>query len=444
MKIPSEFEHLSKRELVRLVLIEREEFRKEFEEQGKKIDELERRLLAYENAHTPPSKSDKRKYPKREKSGKGVGAPKGHLGKTRKTPEPTETKTLSLQVCPDCREQLGEPKKVSRRVIEELPDPQPLRIIEFFIPHYQCKHCEKNVIPTHSNLPENGKFGVNLQAEVSLMRYEDRLPLRKICNVLNRKYNFTMVPATILDITRRVADKLEPVYEDIKKDVKNSNIANADETTIKVKGKKWWVWVFVTMTSALFLIRKSRGQEPIKEALGENYQGILGCDGWTSYPICVEKIQRCWAHLLREAKWHAEKYEEQARLLYKGLCKIFKRIQKITTKTSKARKTRTYNWCIKELKIWIKTCKAHKELKKFANKIENGLTHWLTRIQNPEIEPTNNKAERALREIVIQRKISSLWNQKGAMIKETIMSVLTTWQLRNLNTFSMLRKTLSS
>jgi len=437
MKIPLEFERLSKRDLIRLILVEREAF-------DKRIDELERRLLAYENAHTPSSKQDKRKYPKREKTGNWVGRPKGYKGSTREVPEPTESKTLSLEVCPDCQISLGKPERIQRKVIEEIPEPQPLRVIEFFIPHYHCKNCDKEVVPSHPELPSEGRLGNNLQAQISLMKYEDRLPYRKIVQTLNRQHCLSLTPATVLDITRRVADKLRSVYEEIKEEVKNSSATNADETGIKVRGEKWWAWIFVTTASVLFLIRKSRGQKPIEEALGENYQGILGCDGWASYPKCVEKIQRCWAHLLREAKWYAEKYEGQARLLYKGLCKIFKRIQKITTETCKAWKTRTHNWCKKEIQSWINASKAHKELKKFITKIENGSEHWLTRIQHPEIEPTNNKAERALRELVVQRKISSLWNQKGITIKETIMSVLATWQLKGLNTFSMLRQTLSS
>ena len=96
------------------------------------------------------------------------------------------------------------------------------------------------------------------------------------------------------------------------------------------------------------------------------------------------------------------------------------------------------------MNAWIKTCSAYTELRTFTAKIGNGLEHWFTCILHPEIEPTNNKAERALRELVIQRKISSLWNEKGIRIKETIMSVLATWRLQGLNTFSMLRQTLSS
>ena len=420
-----------------------EKLLKRIELQDKRILELEKRLAFYENPHTPPSQRRGR-YPKPKRTGGKIGAPLGHIGTTRPTPKPNRFKKLALKRCPDCDKHLGRPRIVRKQIIEDIPDPQPLKITQFTIPYYFCNHCQQDITPTDPELPFEGRFGPNLQAEVALMRFEDRLPDRKITDTLNRRYGLMLTPATVLDITRRVADQIEPVYEKIKQEVRDAAVVNADETGHKIKGVKHWVWTFVATVAILFMIRPSRGQGPIKEALGEKFMGLLGCDGWTSYPKCVERIQRCWAHLLREAKVLAEKGKEQAKLLYGGLNKIFKRIKKITTKTIQTVRTRTYNWCLKELDLWIKTCKHHTELKKFANKIENGKEHWLTCVLHPEIEPTNNKAERALREIVVQRKISSLWNKKGARIKEITMSVLATWRLRGLNTFSMVRVNLSS
>ena len=438
MKIPPELEGLSKREIIRRYLI----LEQRVNIQQSEIEELKRRLLAYENAHTPPSQ--KRRYPKREKSNNKASAPKGHPGKTRKTPEPNRFKELSLDRCPHYQNLLGNPVKTQKKIIEDIPEPQPLIVTQFTILHYFCNHCNKEVIPTDPELPEEGRFGPNLQAEIALMKYEDRLPYEKITNNLNRKYNLNLVAATALDIVRRVADKLQAEYEAIKQEVKNSKQANADETGIKIKGVKHWAWTFITLVSVLFMIRPKRDQEVVKEALGRDYQGILTCDGFKSYPSCVKKIQRCWAHLLREAKWLAENYKGHAVIMYNWLCELFKKIKKVTVETLRRVREKLYDMYIREMKSWIGTAKFHKETKSFATTLENGLEDWFTCVLYPWIEPTNNKAERALREIVVQRKISSLWNQKGARMKEVIISILATWDLRGLNTFSMLRKTLSS
>jgi transposase/uncharacterized coiled-coil protein SlyX len=445
MKIPQEYEGLSKRDLIRelislnSMILNQQEL---IDKQQMEIEELKRRLLAYENAHTPPSQQ--RKYPKREKSNNKVGAPKNHKGVTRPKAKPNKFEVLQLCTCPGCNKKLGEPISTEKKIIEDIPEPQPLIITEFTIPHYFCNNCDEEVIPTHPDLPDNGVFGPNVQSYITSLRYENRLPPRKISELLENQYGIYISHSTILDILKRVSDKLQPEYDKIKEEVRNSKQANADETGKKVNGEKFWNWAFITLSSVLFLIRKSRGQKPIKEALGEKYEGFLGCDGWEPYAKIAKFIQRCWAHLLREAKWYAQKYEGQSRLLYNALCRIYGRIIRITVETVKGVRTRTYNWCMKEMKAWIKTCKAYTELRKFAEKIENGLDYWFTCVLHPEIEPTNNKAERALREIVIQEKISKLRTEKGARIMEIIMSVLATWELRGLNTFTMLRRTLSS
>ena len=84
------------------------------------------------------------------------------------------------------------------------------------------------------------------------------------------------------------------------------------------------------------------------------------------------------------------------------------------------------------------------EVSRFAVKIRNGVDHWFTFLTTPDVEPTNNRAERVLREHVLQRKImETLRNKKGTFIHETIMTLLATWKQRRLNPSETLAATLS-
>jgi len=61
------------------------------------------------------------------------------------------------------------------------------------------------------------------------------------------------------------------------------------------------------------------------------------------------------------------------------------------------------------------------------------------------VEPTNNRAERAIREHVIQRKIiGTLRNCKGTAIHERLMSVMATWSQQGIDSLKMLRIKLGS
>ena len=77
-------------------------------------------------------------------------------------------------------------------------------------------------------------------------------------------------------------------------------------------------------------------------------------------------------------------------------------------------------------------------------KIRNGINHWFTFVTTPSVEPTNNRAERALREHVVQRKIIGTFrNEKGTRIYETIMTMLATWKQRGLDPSQTLTESLS-
>ena len=74
-------------------------------------------------------------------------------------------------------------------------------------------------------------------------------------------------------------------------------------------------------------IRKSRGTNVLIEVLTRRFKGIIVCDGWKPYARFTKKLQRCWAHLLRESKDLSEKFDEAVPLhgalkeLYKSLTK---------------------------------------------------------------------------------------------------------------------------
>ncbi len=82
----------------------------------------------------------------------------------------------------------------------------------------------------------------------------------------------------------------------------------------------------------------------------------------------------------------------------------------------------------------------YKEFMDFAGKIKNGLGHWFTCLIHLFVEPTNNNAERALRELIVQRKISGgLRREKGARITEVITSVIATAKKREMSLFSTIK-----
>ena len=86
-----------------------------------------------------------------------------------------------------------------------------------------------------------------------------------------------------------------------------------------------------------------------------------------------------------------------------------------------------------------------KEAKRFIDKVRNGFDHWFTFVLVPGLESTNNRAERALKEPVVQRKIIGTFrNGKGTRIYETMMTLRATWKQRGLNPYEAMAESLTA
>jgi len=309
------------------------------------------------------------------------------------------------ETCECCEAPLGEPTSVTHRIIEEIGNPSPRQVIDFLEYRWECTECDASTSARHPDCPPEGRFGRNVLIQATLMKYEERLPHRKVCETLDRTYGLAITPATSLDITRRVAGWLGPEYTRIQERIRSAPVVYVDETGAKVDGVLYWMWVFTTGYDTLMVVRKSRGKKVLMEVLGEAFDGVIVCDGWRAYPSYTGRIQRCWAHLLREARYLAERNDE-AVSLSEELHMLYRRF-------NVAPLDRPPPWEAERL-----ACEARAsmerlagrpyesvEVRRFAAKIRNGMGHWFTFLVVPGVEATNNRAERALREFVVQRKI---------------------------------------
>jgi len=438
---------MDKEEINRQLQEENAQLKHKIEELLEYIKDLEARLAKYENAHTPPSLkggSNRKKEQNKGDNGK-PGQKVGHKGITRPQAKPDKQVDVTADRCPDCGTKLGDPFRTESKIIEEIPEPQPIIVTEYKIAHYRCPCCYREVVGNNAGCPNEGIFGNNTIAQTTLLKYEDRLPHRKIQDALRRLHGLNISPATILDLTRRAADAVQSQYEAILDRIRGAQILYVDETSIDVQGKKHWIWAFTTPSETFIVIRQSRGMKVLMEVLTRKFKGIIVCDGWKPYAKFTKRLQRCWAHLLRESKDLAEKIEE-AVPLHNALKKLYEELNS-ALENDPPPDVRIELWQAARatLQQWIMKEYVSEKVKKLIGKISNGFEYWFTFVIHPDVEPTNNRAERALREHVVLRKIlGTLRNSKGTSIHERIMTVLATWGQRELDSLQMLRASLAS
>jgi len=408
------------------------------------ILKLRAELEKYKNPNTPSS-SNKHLKPntngKKKKKGSKRGAPKGHKGTTRDQ-KPSRKSEIDADECPECGSQNLIDINIHKKIVEEVPEPELPETVLYEIHEKQCLDCGHTFMPETNGIPKKGRFGVNIMILVVFLKFLLRGVLRRVVSFLMVGYALRMTPASVNTIINRVSQAASTEYERIKTRVKAAPIVYVDETSFSVLGKNWWVWVFRTQEDILLVIRDSRGSDVLKEILTTHYSGIVVCDCWRAYNF-FDRLQRCWAHLLRKAK--KEKESRSGNNLYKKLKHLFKKIKRFNAgKNSKAQREKKYKELTSELADIVKYYKRYDHLEGIIGYISNNLGNWFTCIRYEGIEPTNNFAEQAIRETVVVRKIIGAFrSETGKDDYATLASLIASWQLKDFDLKAKLKEMLN-
>ena len=406
-------------------------------------EKLKKKLRKYENPHTPPSKQG---FEKPEAKGIPVGRKKGkksgHKGKTRELEEPTQT----IEVTTDFNPVTG------NYHIKEIDEYEERTIIDFKIEktvtlyrihYYKDLDTGEIFSAIHQDLPDKGIFGKNILALANELHFEHRVPLEHVASIFTNVFEIPMTAPTVLDICNRVAEKVLPNYDALQEEIKDASVVNGDETGSNQNGRQEWLWGFFSSTVAFFVFFHKRGGDIVEKILGKDFKGILGCDGWSTYRVYSEKygilLQRCWAHLLREVKY-ACKDDKDLEAAYIWMNDIFKRVKKARLLKRQSLRKKRYNAFVEELDRWVQIYGHYQKMRKLVTLVKNGEEFWFTCVLYPEVEPTNNRAERGIRKFVILEKIMGcLRSEQGKRTTQTMMSLFGTWRLQGLNPYKELR-----
>ena len=427
-----------------------EERAREIERLRRENAELRRRLRVHENPNVPPSVQNQapgysRKRPLTlPEARKKPGAKRGHPGTTRGSPTPDETKVWAAQRCGNCRssrlKDLGEETTYETGMI-----PATTKVTKHRQHRYRCADCGEETLAKPTDGRQPTEWGPHLQAEMVLGKVLDRLPYRKLIARMVRSGGevLRMSPATAQAIVGRASEQLGGEEQAILRRLRASPFVHVDESIFRVDGVRQWIWVFVTEEDLLLVIRDSRARDVVDEVLGKEYGGKIVCDGWKAYLGWV--LQRCWAHLLRYGKEGAEKSAEGKRL-YAELGGLYEKLTRNLEAASARARARRLRKGTRGLERLLRKFGGNEDaaVQKVVTYLQNGMGWWLTFLETPGMEATNNRGERGLREAIVIRKIiGTLRNSRGAQAFTRLLSVLGSWTLKGQDVVSELQGALS-
>ena len=411
----------------------------------KKLCELFQRPFA-RNTDTheeePTENPDQSIQTQTETERKKRGAPLGHRGATRKKPEgkPDRTVFVLPEQCPQCRSHNISPcRDTEEHTQEDIVIVRPVRT-RFVKQRGYCRDCGESFFPLGKGERPKGYIGPVAVAVAGYLRYMIKIPFDGVRKILSGLWGLDLTPAALVGFDKKLAAAGRPCYEQIADMVRFSTGINVDETSWPCGSGMEWLWTFTNPDCTFFKIAPSRAGNVPTSVLGEHYGGVLGSDCFSAYNT-LEALakQKCLTHYERAAK-NLEKFyphDQPANLFAVCLKDIFKRARQakrdwLTGIIGDEKANKMGKDFEEELDQLAEVPIENHDAENLCQRLITHRDENFTFLRFKEIEPDNNRAERALRPSVVMRKITYGNNsESGARNHEILMSLVETSKLHD-------------
>ena len=399
-----------------------------------KLDEQDR---AAARQAAPFRRRESKKVP--DGSKKRPGRPKGHPGSHRAVPDHVdEHADVPLTGCPHCGGSVTEVEAIEQ-FIEEIPPVRP-RVTRLVTYRGCCATCGE----VHSSHPlqtstatgaARAQLGPRAHALAAALNKQFGLTMRKTCRVLRLLAGLTLSPGGLALSVQRSAAKVQPAFDNLVLDVRGAAAVFVDETSWYVGTPGYWPWTFTTTDATVYHVDKSRGRQVVLDLLGADFAGILVSDCLASYEGLPYRMHKCIGHhqkAIAEARDRPDTidpgYLNEWKLLFTMVNALWKHRATLGDAGFSRQRQHLETW-LDRLLAEPRTQPGDVAIQKRIGK-RRGVV--LGCLDDPAAEPTNNRAERSLRDPgVIARKVScGNKTEAGKTAWERLVSLAMTCQQR--------------
>jgi transposase len=398
-----------------------------------------------DNSSKPPSQGQKPDLPAPaadrppRKSRPGVGR--------SLHPNPDRTIDRLLTACPKCQAAFPDASQTPQQVYEriELPPVRP-DVTQIRLFGGRCECCGERVIAqAPTGLEQGSPFGHSIAAMVVYLHYAHAIGMERLALLMNELFSLSISEGAISNILARARQPLLDATAAIEKVVLASPVVCSDETSVRVKGKNWWEWVFIGTLAVLHLIQPSRGKAVVTALFGAIRPEVWVSDMLGSQRGHGALWQVCLAHLLRDAKYAIEcgdtAFSAPFRWLLLRAIAIGRRRETLKDATLKQYLydlERRLDRIVVAVPVGEPGRKLHKRM--LANR-----AHLFVFMTNRAVPCTNNVSERHLRPSVIFRKVTNGFRcEWGAETYAAFRSVVSTAKANRASVLDTVRFVISA
>lgn len=393
-----------------------------------------------------PSSRDVYRIEKKSKvrSGRKPGGQLGHKykGYEFKAPDKVVNIVPEEKIC-DCGGSLSLDENYKAHQKIEIPPIKP------FVTEYRLhsSHCPSCLREYKTSLKNYKLLEKNVESIITTLGGFFNNSKRDIQSILSQIFNLDISLGLISNSEERVSKKLEDKYNELMELAESSQYLHLDESSANNKGKLGWCWIAANKAVTVFRLSHSRARYALEQFLPE-YEGSVITDRYAVYNVYEEsRRQICLAHLRRDFKRFAHSKHTSLAIVGISLIEIIDLVF-ATHKCYKSNRIERLYYLRRMRKIQKKMLHYLKRVSQLqeceqARRVAGNILKsfdmmWLF-VENPEIDPTNNFAERQIKHHVKYRKNSLFtWSDRGQRFFERTKSIFATAKLQNSNPFLQL------
>jgi len=378
-----------------------------------------------------------------ETPGARGGAPPGHQGHGRRSVPADQADEVIVvpvaETCPICGGVLQD-QGCRQRTVQEIEPLRP-KTIHYRLEQKYCPRCRRKVRPSTPGVFKKSLLGNRLLAHVAVQHYVFGVTLGQL------EVQLGIGNGALHGAMHQLAQCLEPACRLLLEDYRQANVKHADETGWRTDGRNGYAWLFCSEKISLFRFRQTRSGQVAQEVLGQQrLSGVLVVDRYQGYNAAPCQMQYCYAHLLREVQDLEKEFpqELEVQVFTSLLAPLLAAAMQLRARGLPAAAFSAQSRQLKEqIVYWTENVANHPGVQRIQNIFRENPTrlyHWA---EDPQIPADNNAAERALRPLVIARKISfGSQSEKGARTREVLMSILHTLRKRGTDTTALFAQAL--
>jgi transposase len=334
--------------------------------------------------------------------------PDDQIDETLEAPLPT--------CCPHCGGDIAEDDRVDEQFQEEIPIKPIRRRIRIHTGNCRC--CGRRVRGRHPQQTSDAvgaaasQVGPDAQATIVYLNKHSGLSYGKISDLFERTYGIHLTRSACTQAVLRIGRKLQPVYQEIQRHIRDTEYLTPDETGWRIGGHPVWLHGWVADDGATcFAIDPRRSAQVLEETIGCDWSGNLTHDGYSSYDRFGDAVhQQCLAHPLRRAHVMIDNAIGRAKDFPRRVIDLFQEALEVRDQfhagrldaAKLLRAHEDYTERLRDLSIRPYVNAANERL---AKHLYNHTGAWFMFLVDPRIPATNYRGEQALRVPIVNRKV---------------------------------------